>query len=487
MNINLRTKLILGFAIIVILMVLMAIITLHNLNKINQANKNAEKQSLIAQYSSQIEIAILECRRAEKNYWLRKKNIYITEVKAQLDKIAHNIELIKSKSPNKKLLNQINKIALLSDEYYKDYIKSVRSFRAGKRMGDILNENNHFIIVSRKLQKLAPLLAEESRKKMQTEIQRTERIKIRAVRIIFSWIISSIIIGFLIVLYITQHFIKSTSTLMNTMKKIEAGNYQARLNIKSKDEFGVLGGYFNEMLNKIEEGRNKRKVLQQQIANAEKLASLGRLAAGIAHEINNPLTGVLTYSHLLLKKAQEGDPQKNKLRIIVKETTRCREIVKTLLNFARQTKPDINPANINEIIERSLSLVKNQASFQNIKIIKELNQSLPLIAVDPNQIQQVFINILLNAQEAMPDGGKLAISSNLHNKFVETKFTDTGCGIPKEEINKIFDPFYTTKQESQGTGLGLAVSYGIIEQHHGDIEIKSKVNKGTTVIIKLPI
>ncbi|HID93921.1 MAG TPA: PAS domain S-box protein, partial [bacterium (Candidatus Stahlbacteria)] len=229
--------------------------------------------------------------------------------------------------------------------------------------------------------------------------------------------------------------------------------------------------------------------LQTQLIQSEKMASLGKLAAGIAHEINNPLTGVLTFAHFLLKKIDKNDPKREDLEVIVEGTTRCKRIVEGLLNFARQKEPQKSPCNINEVIEESLSLVEKQASFHNIKIIRELDRSLPQITVDVDQIQQVFMNIILNAQEAMPEGGFLTITTSMVDggQFVEIKFVDTGCGIKEEDIHRVFDPFFTTKKETKGTGLGLAVSYGIIERHKGTIEVCSELGKGSTFIVKLPV
>jgi len=229
--------------------------------------------------------------------------------------------------------------------------------------------------------------------------------------------------------------------------------------------------------------------LQTQLIHSEKLASIGRLAAGVAHEINNPLTGVLTFAHLLLKEMSPDDPRRKDVEIIVKEAGRCKLITQSLLDFARQTEPKRVSTHINQLVEEALSLVKNQAAFHNIKIIKDLNPSLPLLMIDPNQIQQVFMNVILNAQEAMPQGGFLSISTDFSEdgKFVEIKFLDTGYGIPKENMGKLFDPFFTTKEAGKGTGLGLAISYGLIKKHGGNIHINSKEGKGTTVIIKLPI
>jgi len=226
---------------------------------------------------------------------------------------------------------------------------------------------------------------------------------------------------------------------------------------------------------------------QNQLLQSEKMASLGKLAAGVAHEINSPLTGILTYSSLLHEAKQDGDRDKEDLEVIVNETNRCKMIVKGLLDFARQTEPQKVLSDINEVTQKSINLISHQASIQNVKIERKIQPDLPQIMIDVGQIQQVFINILLNAIEAMPQGGILTVSSEIEDQMVIVGFTDTGIGIPEENLPKIFDPFFTTKKQGKGTGLGLSVSYGIIERHRGKLEVKSQVGKGTTFTVKLPI
>jgi signal transduction histidine kinase len=232
-----------------------------------------------------------------------------------------------------------------------------------------------------------------------------------------------------------------------------------------------------------------RKMSEQRLMRSEKLASIGRLAAGIAHEINNPLTSVLTFSSLLLKKV-ENDDQKEKLEIIVKETTRCREIVRNLLNFARQGEPKKEECSINQVIETALSLTKNQVkvSENRITVRKDLGE-LPLLQLDPNQMLEVFVNITINAIDAMPQGGELKMTTGLSQggKLVEIRASDTGYGISRENLARVFDPFFTTKDAGKGTGLGLSVTYGIIDRHNGTIDVESEPGKGTTFIIKLPV
>ena len=224
-----------------------------------------------------------------------------------------------------------------------------------------------------------------------------------------------------------------------------------------------------------------------QLISSEKLASLGKLAAGIAHEINNPLGGILIYSSLLLEDLAEDDPKGQDLARIVQEAGRCKEIVMSLLEFARQNEPKMEPVDINRAITDGLFFLENQALFHNIQIIKNLDPSLPFAHGNAGQLKQVFMNIIVNAAEAMHGNGTLTIATFLKHeqKNITIEFTDTGEGIPEENLTRIFDPFFTTKDIGKGTGLGLSTSYGIIEGHGSKIEVKSKVGVGTTFTILL--
>ena len=225
-----------------------------------------------------------------------------------------------------------------------------------------------------------------------------------------------------------------------------------------------------------------------QLVSSEKMASLGKLAAGIAHEINNPLGGILIYSSLMIEDLKEEDPKRGDLARIVQEAGRCKEIVKSLLEFARQTEPKMEPTDINRAITDGLFFLENQALFHNIRIIKKLDPFLPFAKGNAGQLKQVFMNIIVNAAEAIHGSGTLTITTSPapNRKSVLVEFTDTGEGIPEENLTRIFDPFFTTKDVGKGTGLGLATSYGIVEEHGGKIRVKSKVGEGTTFTIELP-
>jgi PAS domain S-box-containing protein len=225
-----------------------------------------------------------------------------------------------------------------------------------------------------------------------------------------------------------------------------------------------------------------------QLVSSEKLASLGKLAAGIAHEINNPLGGILIYSSLMMEDIPEEDPKRQDLARIVQETSRCKDIVKSLLEFARQTEPKMEPTDINRAIMDGLFFLENQALFHNIRIIKQLDPFLPFVRGNAGQLKQVFMNIVVNAAEAMHGNGTLTITTHTasNRKTVFIGFADTGEGIPDENLTRIFDPFFTTKDVGKGTGLGLSTSYGIVESHGGKIGVKSKAGEGTTFTIELP-
>ncbi|UCD54127.1 MAG: hypothetical protein JSU76_00025 [Dehalococcoidia bacterium] len=228
---------------------------------------------------------------------------------------------------------------------------------------------------------------------------------------------------------------------------------------------------------------------EEQLIQAEKLTSLGQMAASIAHEINNPLAGVLVYTKLLSKKLTDDIFKKEEsldyLSKMETEIGRCSRIIRNLLDFARQTEPMLRLVDINQVIEQVLSMVGHQAQLQNVEVVKEFSPSLPKIMADFDQLQQVFTNLTLNAIQAMPDGGRLTIRSSEVDSEVRVDVQDTGYGISKENMRKLFTPFFTTKEKGKGVGLGLAVAHGIIERHKGRIKVQSEAGKGTTFSVYL--
>jgi two-component system NtrC family sensor kinase len=242
-------------------------------------------------------------------------------------------------------------------------------------------------------------------------------------------------------------------------------------------------------LNRLAQSNRELTEAQQQLIQSEKMASVGQLAAGVAHEINNPLGTILLYSYMLLEKLGSNDTHKEELEIIAKEASRCRDIVRGLLDFARQRKLQIENIDLNHILTEVLSLTSKQESFQNVEVVKTLDPSLPKISGDPVQLREVFLNIISNAGEATRGGGKVTVNTrfNKGGRDIEVSISDTGQGVSPENLSKIFMPFFTTKKIGQGTGLGLAIAYGIVKMHRGSIDVKSKVGEGTTFLVRLPI
>ena len=225
------------------------------------------------------------------------------------------------------------------------------------------------------------------------------------------------------------------------------------------------------------------------MARSEKMASLGQLAAGVAHEINNPLTGILLYANLALERLDKADPLRKYLETVLDDAERCKDIVKHLLAYSRQQSPVKEIFQVNSLIEESLNLIRDQKRFLNIKIVREMSDDMLLIRADKNQLSQVIINLVMNAIDAMERKGTLIFRTffSKSNEKVYIEISDTGCGIPEEDLSKVFDPFFTTKGIERGTGLGLSTSYGIVQENGGYISIKETSPMGTTFLIELPL
>jgi two-component system, NtrC family, sensor kinase len=319
-------------------------------------------------------------------------------------------------------------------------------------------------------------------------------------------------IGFLLVLGVTylgiQRMTRPLGQMVEATRSIAAGDFDHEVDVDedSEGEIARLAGSFNLMLQslrdmrgdleewgrtleeKVRERTDELVKMQTRVAQSERLASIGMLAAGVAHEVNNPLGGVLALTALTLEDLPEDDPNRENLEEVVRQTERCRDIVKHLLEFSRQTDVSTDELDLNEVADKTLSLLRRQSLFFNIEIRKELDPELPRILGDPSQLQQVFMNILMNAVEAMEESGVLTLRTRrvADGEGAEVQIGDTGCGIPQEHLHRIFDPFFTTGKDGQGTGLGLSIAYGIITKHRGAISVESEVGVGTTFTIRLP-
>ena len=303
------------------------------------------------------------------------------------------------------------------------------------------------------------------------------------------------------------------NALIKGIQKIAGGDFSERVQIntrnRNRDEIGFMAETFNNMAEKlntimtekdgllktlqgfneglekkVQEATEKLRLAQENMVRTETLAAVGTLAAGVSHEISTPLNTIIGFTQLTLSELDDTNPLKGDVRVIEQEAVRCKKIVQGLLNFAKPQKHEEKLTDINNIINETISLIEYQPSMKKIVIKKELDKGLASIDGDPMQLKQVFLNFILNSVQAMPEGGELRITTKNADKGIEISISDTGMGIPEEEHQKIFQPFYTTKKD--GTGLGLSISYGIIKGHGGEIFVKSSQGSGATFRISLP-
>ena len=296
------------------------------------------------------------------------------------------------------------------------------------------------------------------------------------------------IFAFIISLYFGNTIIKRIRILRKATEAIASGNLDYKLSPDNISGFNMLDEAFNDMAKSLKDRNDQLQKMHYQLAITERLTALGQMAAGVAHEINNPLGGILLYSSIILEDVPENSSLKENIQKIIYQTNRCKEIVQSLLDFARTPTGDMMPLQINDVINISLKLVKGQAMFHGIEIETNLAENLPEVKGDISRLEEVFLNLFINAADAMQSGGKLIITTELIGKdTVRIKITDTGRGIDEKHIPHIFEPFFTTKEPGQGTGLGLSIAYGIIRKHKGTIDVECRNNKGTTFTICLPV
>lgn len=307
---------------------------------------------------------------------------------------------------------------------------------------------------------------------------------------LFSALIAlGMIFGFVMTYIVSAWLMRPVSELAQGMDRVAHGDLSYKVRIASGDELGRLARAFNVMVRNIKERDIRlRDMTEERLTQVEKQVSIGRLAAGVAHEINNPLTSVLSLSMLLRDEVAGDDPRRRDLAIIVEETTRCRDIVRSLLDFARERPPEKRVIDVNQVIRDTLTLALRYEGVERLQIVEVLADEPLLVNGDPRQLQQVFTNIVTNAAEASEPDAMFTIVTDEDSSggFVQVQFIDTGKGIPKADVARVFEPFFTTKGARKGTGLGLSVSLGIVRRHGGTIEIDSEEGQGTTVTVQLP-
>ncbi len=330
------------------------------------------------------------------------------------------------------------------------------------------------------------------------------------VRTLLAAALAATTLGFAVWLFTRQHVIGPVAALVQATRRVARDQLELEVPVTWQGELGLLATSFNDMTRSLRTTKRQLDALmhdlerqvqertaalqaaQDQLVRSEKLSSLGKLSASIAHEINNPLAGILTFAKLIVRTLEQGAPDEATRKALVKhlllvqrETERCSAIVRNLLDFARERPLAVKEVNVNLVVDEAVQLLANQIQIQGVTLEKRLGQ-VPLVDADFGQLRQACVNVIMNACEAMSRGGKLAIETGLieDGRWVELAFQDTGPGIPPDHLSKIFDPFFTTKEK--GTGLGLSVVYGIVEKHGGTIDLRTEVGKGTRIGIRLP-
>jgi signal transduction histidine kinase/ActR/RegA family two-component response regulator len=292
---------------------------------------------------------------------------------------------------------------------------------------------------------------------------------------------------------------RATQPLRQLRDGVEAvgrGDYSRRVEVSSRDECGELAAGFNQMTENIQTSRRELektvetlKTTQNQLIQSEKISGIGEFVAGVAHELNNPLTSVMGFAELL-QQSEMPEQQRRYLEVIFKSAKRCQKIVSSLLSFARRHAPERKVVCLNEIAESAVEILRYQMRTSNIEVLTQLDPNLPLTEIDSHQMQQVFLNIINNARQAMEGqttNGRLRVTTESQDERVRVIFQDNGPGIPAENLKKIFNPFFTTKEVGKGTGLGLSLCYGIVSEHGGTITPHSKEGEGATFVIEIPV
>jgi signal transduction histidine kinase len=296
-------------------------------------------------------------------------------------------------------------------------------------------------------------------------------------------LIAAAIIG----LFGSRLLTRTLERLSDAARIVAKGRFDVQVAVTSRDEIGELAVSFNQMAAELDSREKALKDAQAALIQSEKMAAFGQLGAGIAHEIKNPLAGILGLAQLSMRKMDKNDSVYTNLGIIEKETNRCTNIIQNLLKFSRQEKVTFESVDVNQVAKDAMAIVEHQLEMNKVKLISDLDDALPNISGNANQIQQVLINLMINAQQAMEGRpGEVTVATSANNGHVEVQVIDTGPGIPEELQAKIFEPFFTTKPVGKGTGLGLSVSYGIIQEHKGDIQLTSSPDEGTCFSLTFP-
>ena len=446
-----------------------------------QAHWEMGKRLRLVERADDLVNNILEIRRFEKNFFLYRQSASLTEARSYLQRVD---EICCSKEegvlhvqtgPPHEWFHQI-----LSQ--YQDTLTLIEALPQKSSPGPdppaLSSLEDNLRNLGQQLLTMAERWAKEERATI-------DRLFLRAIYLFVFSIILFVILGMVVAWYISRLLVRPLFQMQTYMEKIAHGDFTPIPDSECKSqEFFSLFRAFNRMINELEHH-------QEQLLQSGKIAAIGTLTAGIAHELNNPINNIVLTAEALkedLSTLDQGEAQ-DLIHDILVQSQRASEIVRNLLDFSRSEQPVSEPVNIVQILRDTLKLVQNQVVLSGVEVERDLPSDLPIIHGNPKTLQQVFLNLLINAIQAMRDGGTLAVRARTENggQWLKVEVADTGIGIDPEDLPHIFEPFYTTKEVGRGTGLGLSVSYSIAQKHGGHIEVKSQKGAGSTFTVVLPV
>jgi signal transduction histidine kinase len=467
-RISIRLRLALGFLAAFILNSALLVAALLFISHIT-------KQQAFLERAGNFEFEIQQARRFEKNYFLYGTNLYDALINAQN---AQTLLLDFENDMRKVIGNR----AYENMTYNLDrYVESLEKLRA---LGESDNEADAQtrLSVESELRNFGSAIVANASNAIDQERLRVQTWLRSSWIVAISALVFMLLLEILIVTFIARQIIRPFNRFEKYTERIAAGDFSLITPARRfRDEFTNLAIALNRMLSEL-------KKREEQLIQSRKLAAVGNLTAGIAHELNNPLNNISLTTEALIDEFEEWDkPTKIKmLHDIFSQVERASATVANLLDFTRREQEAFEPVFLKNVLERTLKLMANEINLSNVRLNVGLDDNLPPIMGNQNNLQQVFLNLFINALQAMPDGGTLSVRARTENESLKVIVNDTGIGIPKENLDSVFDPFFTTKELGKGTGLGLSVSYGIIQKHKGSITVDSEVGKGTSFTIMLP-
>jgi two-component system NtrC family sensor kinase len=423
---------------------------------------------------------ILEARRFEKNFLLYKQPASLEEALSYVERVtemyrSHEAEILRIKQdPRDKEFNRI----LVS---YKNVLIKLQGLIKPGASWESSPDFSHLV---ESMRNLGQSLVETTGRWEKEERIQIDLLFQRAMYLFFISILVFLGLGILVAFYLAWVLVRPMMQMQQAMERITHGDFTALPEPEGRsEEFISLFRAFNRMIRELEEH-------QEELLQSRKISAIGTLTSGIAHELNNPINNIVLTAESLQEdfgQLDEGEAQ-SLIHDILVQAERASDIVKGLLDFSRSERPELEPISILGVIDDTLKLVRNQLMLSGIQVEKEVAPEVPPISGDRKSLQQVFLNLFINAIQAMPDGGQLILRVwSDRGQWLHVDVKDTGAGIDPEHLPRIFDPFYTTKEVGRGTGLGLSVTYGIIEKHGGHIEAHSKKGEGATFSIVLPV